>query len=173
TLAARAHIADVQRDAALYNGFNLLAGDGREMLYYSNRDGTARTLPPGVYGLSNHLLDTAWPKVSSGKAALRGLVSEADALTLMAALFDLLSDPTQAADDLLPDTGVGREWERLLSSAFIASREYGTRSSTVVLVGRDGQVAFAERSFGVEGVPVGPEARYAFAVGRDPADQSG
>jgi uncharacterized protein with NRDE domain len=162
----RAHIEQVAGEAALYNGFNLIAGDARELVYFSNREGNARALTPGVYGLSNHLLDTPWPKVTSGKAALSALVRE-DPPELVAGLFALLSDPHQPADNLLPETGIGREWERLLSSAFIGSDEYGTRSSTVVLVSRSGQVVFVERSFGPGGVPTG-EVRYEFAAGRDP-----
>ena len=155
----RAHIARVEREAALYNGFNLIAGDARALFYFSNRDGTARELGSGVYGLSNHLLDSPWPKVTAGKSGLSALLSGGG--ELLPGLFALLSDHRQAADELLPRTGAPPEWERLLSSAFIATPDYGTRSSTVVLVGREGRVVFAERSFGPGGVP-GPEARYDF-----------
>jgi uncharacterized protein with NRDE domain len=158
----RAYIDRARRDAALYNGFNLLAWDSRELHYFSNREGQARALPPGVYGLSNHLLDTDWPKVSRSKSALNALLN-GDAAELVTDLFALLADRSQPADHLLPSTGVGAEWERLLSSAFIASEDYGTRSSTVVLVGRDGGVVFAERSFGASGGALG-EARYEFRL---------
>jgi uncharacterized protein with NRDE domain len=152
----------VKRDAALYNGFNLLAADARAVMYFSNREGEVRDLAPGVYGLSNHLLDTPWPKVTAGKAALKALTREASVPVLMAELFELLSDRAQAADDRLPATGIGAEWERLLSSAFIASAGYGTRSSTVVLLARDGKLAFVERSFGANGDLAG-EVRYELA----------
>ncbi len=158
---ARAHIERVVADAALYNGFNLVAGDARDLRYFSNREGRARALAPGVYGLSNHLLDTPWPKVTATKSALGALLA-ADAAELIPGLFTLLSDRSQATDDLLPRTGVGAAWERLLSSAFIASAEYGTRSATVLLLGRDGRVVFVERTFGAGGVPAG-EARHEFA----------
>jgi uncharacterized protein with NRDE domain len=161
---ARAYLPQVERDAALYNGFNLLAGAARELCYFSNREGGARVLGAGIYGLSNHLLDTDWPKVRSSKSALRTLMSEREA-ELVPGLFALLGDRRQAADDSLPSTGISLEWERLLSSAFIASEEYGTRSSTVVLFGRDGDVLFVERSFGPGGAPEG-EVRYEFQIGR-------
>jgi uncharacterized protein with NRDE domain len=148
----------VQRDAELYNGFNLIAGDSSALFYYSNREGRIRGLTPGVYGLSNHLLDTPWPKVAATKQAFGSLLSGGSA-QLIDQLFALLSDRRQAGDDQLPSTGVGQEWERLLSSAFIASQEYGTRSSTVVLVGRDGAAVFVERSFGREGEQQG-EVRF-------------
>ena len=86
-----------------------------------------RRLGPGIYGLSNHLLDTPWPKVTTGKSALSALLGGGGA-DLTAGLFDLLSDRTQVRDESLPRTGIGLAWERLLSSAFIASAEYGTRA---------------------------------------------
>ena len=159
---ARTHIERVAGDAELYNGFNLIAGDVHEVFYCSNREGRTRALAPGVYGLSNRLLDTPWPKVTSTKHALSALL-EGAASELMPSLFALMSDRKQAPDHLLPRTGISREWERLLSSAFIASGEYGTRSSTVVLVGRDGGVLLVERNFGPNGVSA-EEVRYEFEL---------
>jgi uncharacterized protein with NRDE domain len=158
----REYIERAQTDAALYNGFNLIAGNARELLYYSNREGRARALAPGVYGLSNHLLDTAWPKVTATKSGFGALLN-GGASELIDGLFALLSDRNQPADDQLPRTGVAREWERLLSSAFIASSHYGTRSSTVVLVGRDGRVVFVERNFGPGGTPT-EQGRFTFPL---------
>lgn len=157
-----AHIEHTKRDAALYNGFNLLVGDSSELHYFSNREGRGRALTPGVYGLSNHLLDTAWPKVTASKGALSALL-KADAAELVPDLFALLADRSRPDDHLLPHTGVGAEWERLLSSAFIVSTDYGTRSSTVVLVGRDGGIAFVERSFGPDGAAM-REVRHDFQL---------
>ena len=142
----------VQREAGLYNGFNLIAGGAGGLHYFSNREGRVRHLAPGVYGLSNHLLDTPWPKVSASKRAFNAILSGRDP-ELTTGLFQLLSNAYQPSDDLLPSTGVTPEWERLLSSAFIASDHYGTRSSTVVLVDRNGGVMFTERGFGPGGKP--------------------
>jgi uncharacterized protein with NRDE domain len=145
----------VERSAAeadRYNGFNLLAGDAKDLLYFSNRGGPVRALEPGIYGLSNHLLDTPWPKVTATKGALEVLLAR-DPAELVPRLFELLSDRFQAEDHLLPRTGVSLAWERLLSAAFIVSDGYGTRSSTVVLVGRDGRIAFEERTFLAGGEP--------------------
>lgn len=160
---ARAHIARVQAEAADYSGFNLIAGDTGALFYFSNRGGRARALGPGVYGLSNHLLDSPWPKVATGKSGLTALLAGGG--DLLPDLFALLADRRMAADDLLPRTGVSPEWERLLSSAFITSSDYGTRSSTVVLIGRDGRALFVERSFGPGGA-LGEEARYEFDLVR-------
>ena len=101
--------------------------------------------------------------MTSSKSALHALLRGGGS-ELIPNLFALLSDRRQAGDEALPSTGIGLAWERLLSSAFIASSEYGTRSSTVVLVGRDGRVEFVERSFGPDGAPAG-EIRHEFQVG--------
>jgi uncharacterized protein with NRDE domain len=162
----RAHVERVEREAAQYNGFNLIAGDSRVLFYVSNREGGVRALRPGVYGLSNHLLDSPWPKVEAGKSGLAALLAGGG--ELIPQLFELLADRRQAADASLPRTGVGPEWERLLSSAFIASEAYGTRSSTVVLVGRGGGVTLVERSFG-PGPRVEDEIRYEFDMEREAA----
>lgn len=149
---AEEYMRTVERDSESYNGFNLLAGDSGRLGYFSNREGITRMLSPGVYGLSNHLLDTAWPKVVSGKTALDVHVRNGEP-ELIESLLALLFDRTRPADHLLPSTGVGEEWERLLASAFIASDVYGTRSSTVVLVGYNGIVTFVERTFAAGGSP--------------------
>jgi uncharacterized protein with NRDE domain len=115
-----------------YNGFNLLLGDGRRLVAYSNVAQERHELGPGIYGLSNHLLDTPWPKVGAGKTALTAALA---ALPDEAPLFRLLRDDRIHPDDRLPATGVPLEWERLLSAAFIRSPDYGTRCSTVVKVG--------------------------------------
>ena len=113
----------------------------------------ARKSPPcptGVHGLSNHLLNTAWPKVERARQGV-GALADSPADTLPEALFALLAERTPAPDDALPDTGIGLEWERLLSTAFIRSSDYGTRCSTVLLVDRAGRARFEERSFGSDG----------------------
>ena len=158
---------ELEGRAAAYAGFNLLVDDGAAMAYLSNRGGPARTLAPGVYGLSNALLDTPWPKVVRGRAGLQAALDGygADDTMLEDALFRLLADAVAAAADLLPDTGVGAERERMLSSLFIRSPEYGTRASTVLLVGHDGAVRFTERRID----PVSgewAESRFAFAAER-------
>ena len=136
---------NVQQQGEEFAGFNLFLGDGRELWYLSNRGATPRRLTPGLYGLSNHLLDTPWPKVAESKEQLTKLLTE-DRLTTDN-LFELLADTTLAPDEQLPDTGVSLEWERLLSARFIKAPDYGTRCSTVILVDRTGQVRFWERSF--------------------------
>ena len=156
--APQAYLDRLAPSADRYNGFNLIVGDAEETGYFSNREGAVRMLGPGVYGLSNHLLDTPWPKVEQGKALLEEHLSrdEIDAEALLVAL----NNPTQAPDAALPDTGVGLAWERALSPLFIQSPDYGTRASTVLLIRHDGEVTFAERTFQA-GEP-GETKRYAF-----------
>lgn len=130
--------------AAAYNGFNLLLGDGEKLVAFSNVSMERHALAPGIHGLSNHLLDTPWPKVGAGKTALNAALA---ALPDDTALFGLLGDDTVHPDASLPATGVPLEWERLLSAAFIRSPDYGTRCSTVVKVGADRTASFDEQAW--------------------------
>lgn len=155
------YIAAVNTVREEYNGFNLMVMNKKNMWYYSGRTGQTGKISPGIYGLSNHLLDTPWPKVVKGKNALRHTLEKAGE-GLVENLFGLLSDREQAGDADLPQTGVSLEWERLLSSIFIQSEIYGTRSSTVLLIGRNGRVRFYERSFGPGGRNDGHGAAYEF-----------
>ncbi len=141
-----------------WNGFNLLAYDGRELWYVSNRGSHAQPVAPGVHGLSNHLLDTAWPKVLEGRDRLvRALTASDQAGTVRATLFELLDDRTIAADAQLPATGLPIERERLLSAAHILPVQpddpmsgYGTRCATVVLIDSD-TLDVTERAFDAHG----------------------
>lgn len=138
-----------RQDWHLYNGFNLLAGDMTSLVWSSNRAETLQVLEPGLYGLSNRLLDTPWPKVQRGKDILRHLLAASGAIELED-LFSLLRDTWQPPDQDLPDTGVGIEWERLLAPLFISGRDYGTRSSLVLIIRRNGEAVCSERTFAHE-----------------------
>ena len=128
-----------------YNGFNLVLGDSNGFYYYSNKTEKIKELKPGLYGLSNHLLDTPWPKVEKGKAFFKKVLSKEKRINTED-IFNLLADRTLAPDDRLPDTGIGLKWEQILSSPFITSDTYGTRSSSIILIDRNHKVAFSERS---------------------------
>jgi len=141
----RNYLENLRDSGTAYNGFNLLAGKGPDLFYYTSRTGEIRELLPGLYGLSNRFLDTPWPKVEKGKREF-GRLASSD-IPDKEAIFDLLADRSVPPDDRLPQTGVGIEWERILSPLFIESEIYGTRSSSVLLVGKDGQVRFTERIF--------------------------
>jgi uncharacterized protein with NRDE domain len=128
-----------------YNGFNLLLGDDNDLFVFSSR-GETQKLKPGIYGLSNHLLNSPWPKVTRSKKMLKeALDKKGDALE--ESLFSLLADRRVPPDSKLPATGIGLEWERLLSAIFIESPMYGTRSSTILLIGKNRRVRFVEKVF--------------------------
>jgi uncharacterized protein with NRDE domain len=133
-----------------YPGYNLLAGDADALYYYSNREGSVRCLEPGIYGVSNHLLDSDWPKVRHGKAGVVKIFNSGIGVDLTDRLFRLLRHADPAPDDLLPQTGVSLEWERLLSPIFIESEGYGTRSSTVLLM-TDETIEYTERVYAEDG----------------------
>jgi uncharacterized protein with NRDE domain len=154
---ATGYAAEVADRIGEFDGFNLLVADGDALLYLGSRAPEPRELSPGVYGLSNHLLDTPWPKVRRGTQELRELVERGEALPT-GTLFDILARTDPAPEAELPNTGVGREWERALSAAFIVSPTYGTRASTVLLVERGGVATFVERSFGPGPVEAGEVA---------------
>jgi len=147
-----------------YNGFNLLAGDHASLYYYSNRSREIKVLEPGIYGLSNHLLDTPWPKVVRTRQALIDVIEKPGPLN-KDHLSDILNDQIQAPDDKLPDTGFGLEWEKILSSPFIVTPVYGTRASTTLTIDNHGHVDFTERSFNNPGDP-GSTTRHEFALHR-------
>jgi len=144
------YLDDIKTNGHRYNGFNLLIGDRSGLFYYSNMGSSIQKLTPGLYGLSNHLLDTPWPKIEKGKAALETLLDEKGEIDLEG-VFRILADRSYPPDDQLPNTGVDRDWERVLSPLFIASPTYGTRSSSVVIVEKTGRINFAERTFEPEG----------------------
>ncbi len=145
------YLRSVVKKADVYNGFNLLLGDGEDLFVYSNR-GDVRKLSPGIYGLSNELLDTPWPKVRRGKQLLKKALAQ-KGKELEEALFDLLSDRLVPSDRNLPDTGIGLEWERLLSTMFITSPIYGTRSSTLLFIGKNRRVKLIEKIYNGEEEP--------------------
>lgn len=137
------YLQGLQARACCYNGFNLLVGDTGGLYYFCNRGSVMRELGAGLYGLSNRWLDTPWPKVQRAKQALKQLI---DAGRIQPEyVFNLLADRDKPADAQLPDTGISLERERQLSSIFISSQDYGTRSSTIVLIGHDGSISVTER----------------------------
>lgn len=129
-----------------YNGFNIIFGDVNRLFYYSNQIGHTTALAPGVYGLSNHLLDTPWPKITLGKGLLAELPHD-PAEWSSEVLFDLLTNDHIPPDHLLPETGVGLTYERTLSSIFVSGNNYGTRSSTVLKLDREGKASMEERTY--------------------------
>lgn len=148
---ATAHAQALLASAAGYRPFNLLTFDAQAAYYLGNRpEPRAQAVAPGVHGLSNADFNTPWPKTRALMAHLDTWLSTRGDEDF-APLFVALADERQAPDAELPDTGVGLERERWLSSAFIRGEHYGTRASTVVAIGHDGRGVIVERRFGPEG----------------------
>jgi uncharacterized protein with NRDE domain len=144
-----AHLRRLASDPVRRNGYNLLAGAGGRLAWHSNAGGAPREVGAGVHAVSNALLDTPWPKtsrVASGLARVLGRGTPVDPEEL----FALLSDREPAPEADLPDTGLGRAAERLLSPPFIVAPGYGTRGSTLLLVARGGRATYLERRFDEE-----------------------
>lgn len=158
--AAGEYVAAVAAAGDRWNGFNLVCGDAREVWWFSNRGNGPQRLEPGIHAISNALLDTPWPKVVRIREDLRTAL-DGSGSRLEESLFQALARRDPAADAALPDTGVGLERERALSSAFIDVPGYGTRASTVVRIDADGRVRFTERSWR-PGASVPAEVRYEF-----------
>jgi len=124
-------VAELAERKTAYSGFNLLAGDGGELWWLSNRDGGPRRLEPGWYGLGNLLLDT--PEVEPHKRRFQ-------------------------ACPVAPEPLFG-----VLAAAKIVDERYGTRCSSVLLLGEEAR--FAERGFGSDGAEE-PTLRYEFRTRR-------
>ncbi len=145
-LTAPVILQHMQQKRDTYNGFNLLAGTVDELFYYSKQDNDIIQLTSGTHSVSNAALNTPWPKVEKARQALHQYVHEHEAFDLDH-LFSQLRDDEIAKDELLPSTGLDLELERQVSPIFITSENYGTRSSTILLVTHDNEVSFTERTF--------------------------
>ena len=144
-VAAEPYMKAVESRGKQYNGYNLVAGTADELWYHSNYAPGTQSIAPGLHGLSNHLLDTPWPKVERGKQLLEPILKQKRIEP--SEIFEFLYDDHVAPDNQLPDTGVGLERERALSSMFIKSPDYGSRCSTVVLIDHQNHLLFSERVY--------------------------
>jgi uncharacterized protein with NRDE domain len=155
------YLDDLRGAALRYSGFNLLVGGSRALYYFSNRGPKAPTaLAPGVYGLSNHLLNTPWPKLARTRERFEKLLAEPELQS--DDLFAMLADREQAPVDNLPSTGLPSDWERVVSAPFIVNERYGTRCSSLLLVERNGRSILHERRFDPAGVQTGT-SRFEYA----------
>lgn len=156
------YLTKVDREADRYNGFNLLTGNTNQLMYYSNQQKGIKRLEPGLYGLSNKLLDTPWPKVQKAKTDLKRVIKQQE--LPMESLFDILANDEQAPEDQLPDTGIPKDLEKAVSPIFIKTDRYGTRNSTVVLVEKSGRVFFEERRYKPGTQTIEDSSRYEFQI---------
>jgi uncharacterized protein with NRDE domain len=147
-----ASLRQLRAVSADYNGFNVIFSDGERLAIYESVSQAGRELGPGIYGLSNHLLDTPWPKVEMAKSRMSHALSDVGSTEPLLAL---LRDDTPAPDERLPRTGLSLEWERLLSSAFVRAPDYGTRCSTVLRFDDGRGAHFDEWSWNPMGEEIG------------------
>ncbi|UJL47387.1 NRDE family protein [Virgibacillus sp. NKC19-16] len=136
----------LKQDKDKYVGYNVLVGNAEKLFHYNNVHDEITAISPGTHGLSNDTLNTPWPKVTKGKKNLRDYVMSQEEIE-PDKLFEIVSDAEEAPDDDLPETGVELDFERKLSPLFIQTPDYGTRSSTVLLIDNQDNITFHERTF--------------------------
>ncbi|KXW56291.1 NRDE family protein [Ferrovum sp. PN-J185] len=164
------YIDHLKMKADQYNDFNLILCDQRQLVCFESKTKRSHALSPGIYGLSNHFLDTPWPKVTTSKEKLKNLLTNwaLEIHTLndlqieqqhVNELSNILSDETIYPDAQLPETGMPLEIERRLSAAFIKSDDYGTRATTVVIANQTGDFLFYEKQYGINGLFEGETCR--------------
>lgn len=140
-MSAEQYLEQLEATRDDFDGYNLLFGTTLGLYYFSNRGDKNGAVPAGVHGLSNHLLNTPWPKVERIKDAMAEVARKRQDPEQ---LLKIMKDDTPAPDDALPDTGVGLDWERQLSPLFIKMDNYGTRVTTLITINGEGKVKFRE-----------------------------
>lgn len=149
-LASRQHpedyLKELKEEATEYNGFNALLLQGEDLYHFSNYEGKINRLKPGIYGLSNALLDTPWPKVVATKAAFQSQLSKNFELD---DLIRLMQNEETYSEELLPKTGIPLEWEKAVSASCIRTEKYGTCCTTAITLSKSGVINFMEKSYPV------------------------
>jgi len=156
---AKKYLENLKEKAPMYDGFNLLTGDNKGVFHFSNVTNKITLIKPGVYGLSNALLNTPWPKLENAKSEL-ALHIKAENLN-RDTLFNILTDQQKADESQLPETGLTKEMEKAISSIFISTDDYGTRCSSLLFIDMEGNIDFTERSY-IPGTNDMEEVRFAF-----------
>ncbi len=149
SMSATAYLRELAQAASMYNPFNLIVFDGRNLMGFESRRLRQFVMPPGLTAVSNADFNTPWPKLLRLQKGVQHALAGQSA-TLEPRLFNLLADNHVASDEDLPQTGVPMDWERTLSAPFIRTPDYGTRASSVLRVGAKA-ATFTERSFDADG----------------------
>jgi uncharacterized protein with NRDE domain len=142
------YLIEIQVNQAEYDGFNLLVSDGQSLWYLSNYAEKIQKLSPGIYGLSNGLLNEPWPKTELAIVQLTKIMKgEPDENSLLNSL-----KSTQTYDlEILPKTGVPIDMEIGLSAQLVRIGEsYGTVSSTAIVQEASGLVRIKERTYQIK-----------------------
>lgn len=174
-LTPATYLGGIEPNAHRYAGFNLLLNDADSLWYASNRAPKfSASLAPGVYGLSNLLLDTPWPKLTRVREEFERWLAAPAAATATPhgasePLFAMLADRTRSLPDPPPGARpLPAEWVDVLSSPFVVHPLFGTRCSTLVMIGHDGSLYIQERRFDPSGMPIG-QTGWTLAPGEWPA----
>lgn len=165
-LADNAHphkyVEMLKRSAEDFNGFNLITGSPDQLFHYSNETDAITKIEPGLHGISNAVLNTPWPKVETAKSEFRDAITgeEIDHTRIFKMLINSKSYP----ENQLPNTGLSKEMEKMVSPIFIKSKDYGTRCSTLLTIRHDGEVTFIEKTYTPKAGTVTSEARFDFKI---------
>ena len=132
-----------------YNGFNLVFGQLDNLMCFDSVSQKQQELASGFHSLCNGALDDIWPKMALGQANLADAIK--DHSLDIEQLFTLMKSVQQAKIEHLPKTGVPLNWEQLLSSIFIISPEYGTRTTNIITLDNDNNIAIYDQSYNEKG----------------------
>lgn len=144
-ISAQEYFLSIKDSLKYYNGFNLILGSIDNLFYLSSIAGEIKEITPGIHALSNAFLDTPWFKVENSKLKLKDAINNNQISE--ESLMQILDDKNFAEIENLPDTGIGKDLEKVLSSIFIKTENYGTRCSTILLVDNLNNVKFVEKSY--------------------------
>lgn len=145
-LSPQSYLEKIHQHKDHYEGFNVIVGNINQLFYYNNIEMKIKEVHNGTHGLSNHMLNTPWPKVTKSKQKFEEYIMDHRVIGAND-LLDIFSDNEFAADDMLPNTGVGLDLERQLSPLFIKTPNYGTRCSTVLFIDHDNYLTLVERTY--------------------------
>ncbi|XP_054630066.1 transport and Golgi organization protein 2 homolog isoform X2 [Dunckerocampus dactyliophorus] len=155
-LDSYSYLKKISTESHLYNGFNLLTAEFKakqdHVCYYGNRGSTEPIhLKPGIYSLSNSLLDTPWKKLLQGKRHFTSVISNQSLSCdgLVQELLGVLNNEELNCPDPAQESqgeGTNKFLLQALSAVCVRSPEYGTRTNTIILIDAEGNVTFTERT---------------------------
>lgn len=144
--------AQLAKSAHHYNGFNLVFGQLNKLTCFNSTSKKQQALTAGFHSLCNGALDDIWPKMALGQSQLTHAISSfTDQRINIDELFTLMQNGQQAKMETLPNTGVPLDWEQRLSSIFIVSPEYGTRTTNIITQDNKGNISVYDRSYNEQG----------------------
>ena len=140
----------LEESSISYNGYNLVFGELDALKCFDSINQKTHDISQGFHSISNGALDDVWPKMAHGQGLLEELISTTDDIQVEQ-LFALMENQQQADESELPNTGLEPHWEKLLSSIFITSPEYGTRATSIIMVDQAGNIEIFDRGYDITG----------------------